>query len=843
MTEIKYEVYGCHEEYFLECKKCSAKIKEIKNRCILDILEKLECLNISECEKRSFPYAIKFIMDGAVFGNQITLRTSDDKKICGEAEIKQLRNKNEELECSINIQYSSKIIEKSTLQIDGWYKSRGIKFECSQVLEYDQTKNKKTKTYGFPIMSTYLAQFINPYGETKNVTIDVVSEVIDVLHIMNVNNEYQDIFPKNVISINSVCTGWHKIFGQYRYISPLTFKTIPEDADIESTDRISTALQAVGMSDYNTLMFCFSLYSLGRSLLTGNAKEPIALNIISNACSHDEAINIARNILDPVTMLYNEKYSEDFCNNYAFSPKKYLIKLVPELRREPIRLKIHYGRFRDITVVSSGKHVSNRYDKTSEYESCTISNNMLQNKLKSERSYVFFNLQNTSQNIISYEPRERDLEIIRTEQNSNILKESSNLLINCMILFMEKDMNKWRLKIDKKNLKSLHKDIVEEANTQFFKRFTKLIIYESLKKLKNSNYRAEFLQKLNLNDLIEVYNSEFIKNSYRNMSQDEIERESNKIENMLIDYVMENSLHRGKTLRLFGRVIDDVGYRLIYDEDEIEKYTSFEELTRKKQHKVVKEIVQDRNALNEQLDELTDIWFDEYLAGLMKKMFVYTEISKPKKLRDFQKKALNVLKNSAGLSNEMSKILKNFYAMSLYFSEFISDRYPECRELCDKMLERLLKILERTESGSNKRLLDVNSTALVFSDFILESGSLSLEKAGGEKNNAPLYYTDGNGGLINGTAGVYKARENQLCYYSSGDSMNIAFENYLNVKGYATDISIKRCISDVLVPEKTICTYRSRYSSEVTVDKIRQKAYKFYMDKLSDFNKKRNKNR
>ena len=81
MPEIKYEVYGCHEEYFSECKKCSAKIKDIKNRCILDILEKLECLNISECEKRSFPYAIKFIMDGAVFGNQITLRTSDGKKI------------------------------------------------------------------------------------------------------------------------------------------------------------------------------------------------------------------------------------------------------------------------------------------------------------------------------------------------------------------------------------------------------------------------------------------------------------------------------------------------------------------------------------------------------------------------------------------------------------------------------------------------------------------------------------------------------------------------------------------------------------------------------------------
>lgn len=143
----------------------------------------------------------------------------------------------------------------------------------------------------------------------------------------------------------------------------------------------------------------------------------------------------------------------------------------------------------------------------------------------------------------------------------------------------------------------------------------------------------------------------------------------------------------------------------------------------------------------------------------------------------------------------------------------------------------------------NKRLLNVNDTALAFSDFILESGRFSLTKAGGAHNNAPLYYSDGKGGLLTDTAGVFKAKDSQLCYYSSGDAMTTAFENYLQNKGYVTDVSIKRCISEVLISEKAICTYGSRYSSEVTVDKRRQKVYKFYLEKLHDFNKKMKNNK
>lgn len=839
MSKIRYNVFGNYEEYFSICDQCSSWIKHIKKDYIENMLRKYEHFGRGEGEQQRFPYVIKFEIDNTVYCSKILLTESDKNIIMSNTEVRELWCGDDVLECRINILFSSKFIEMNELKINGWIIYKDKKFECSQTLKFDFTNNNKYRTPGFPVASTYTTVFSDRNGETIDVFIDIVSEVIDELHIMNINDELQENFLKNGFYINSVCTGWHKFFGQYRYISPNLFSTLPEtflgdNSDLTGealTKNIYNSLQQICMTDYNILLFCYSLYALGKSLLKGTKKYPIALNIMTDCNTHDESIKIARKLLFPVSLSYQDDLSELFCNNSKFTPKKYLSKAVSGFRREEITSKIHMGRFRDITIVSAGKHVRNKYNKKPDFEKCTISNEMLQNKLISQRAHVFFNLDNKCSNLILYKPCDWELSLYISDSDYDFLAKCSMLLVNNMILFMENDINDWTLRI-KNNLKSVHNKIVFEINIGYFENFIMQFIIECLEKIDSIDDKVDFLQKVRYQDIEDVYTSELISNDFENMSKRELDEALDNMENDFIDNVMDNSKHRGEAKRTFGQIIDDIGYRLLFDESE--EWTRFEELNRKKQHERIKEVIRHDSLLKDYLHDITNVWFNQYLTRLLNRMYSFTENVIPKKLSDFKRKANEELKKKTSLSSEKCSHLSNLYSMCLYFKEFINKEHPQCSELCDSMLERFLKIIEYSDRN-NQHLADVNKTAELLGEFIYESGQLSLEKAGGDINDSPLYFSDGKGGLCKEIAGVYKSRNKQLCYFNGGDTMDNAFRDYLAVKGYTTEITVKRCVSDIFVPEKIVCTYKSRFSCEVTVNQKSQYAYKFYMEKLKGF--------
>ncbi len=847
MSKIRYDVFGNYDEHFSACEQCSTLMKQIKNSYIAKVLKKHEHFYRGEEEQNRFPYVIKLEIDNTVYWSKITLTESGKNKITSNSEIKKLRSGDDVLECRINILFSSEIIEMNELKIDGWFIYKDKKFECSQTLKFDFTNNNKLRTPGFPIASTYTAGFSDQNGETTDVNIDIVSEVVDELHIMNINDELQENFLKSGFAINSVCTGWHKFFGQYRYISPKYFSTVAETMVSDNavltgealTKDIYKSLQQICMTDYNILLFCYSLYALGKSLLKGTKKNPIALNIMTDCNTHDESIKIARKLLFPVSLSYQDDLSEHFCNNSKFTPKKYLSKTVSGFRRDEIASKIHMGRFRDITIVSAGKHVRNKYNKKPDFEKCTISNEMLQNKLVSQRAHVFFNLDNKCSDLIQYEPCGWEIRQYRTDSDYDNLSRSSMLLVNNMILFMENDINDWTLRI-KNNLKSVHNKIVFEINTGYFKNFIMQFIIDCLDQIDidcpdqidSIDEKVDFLQKVRYQDIEDVYTSELVSNDFENMQQRELDEALDKMKLDFIVNVMDNSKHRGEAKKTYGQIIDDIGYRLLFDE--AEEWKSFEELNRKKQHERIKEVIRHDSLLKDYLYDITDVWFNQYLTRLLNRMYSFTENVIPNKISDFKRKANEELKKRTNLSPEKCNHLRNLYSMCLYFNEFINKEHPQCSGLCDSMLERLLKVIDYSERN-DQHLTDVKKTAELLGEFIYESGQLSLEKAGGDINDSPLYFSDGKGGLCKEIAGLYKTRNKQLCYFNGGDTMDNAFRDYLAVKGYTTEITVKRCVSDIFVPEKIVCTYKSRFSCEVTVNQKSQYAYKFYMEKLKGF--------
>lgn len=839
MSKIRYYVLGNYDEYFSACEQCSTLMKQIKNSYIARMLIKYKHFYQSEKVQQRFPYVLKLKFDNTVYGSTITLTKSGKNKITSNSEVKMLRRGDDVLECRINILFSSEFIEMNELKIDGWFIYKDKKFECSQTLKYDLTKNNKFRTPGFPVASTYTAGFSDQNGETTDVIIDIVSEVVDELHINNINDELQENFLKSGFAINSVCTGWHKFFGQYRYISPNLFSTLPEtflgDNSVLTgealTKDINESLQQICMTDYNILLFCYSLYAIGKSLLKGTKKYPIALNILTDCYTHDESIKIARKLLFPVSLLYQDDLSELFCNNSKFTPKKYLSKAVSGFRWDEIASKIHMGRFHDITIVSAGKHVRNKYNKKPDSEKCTISNEMLQNKLVSQRAHVFFNLDNKCSDLIPYEPCGWEIRPYRTDSDYDNLARSSMLLVNNMILFMENDINNWTLRT-KNNLKSVHNKIVYEINTGFFKNFIVQFIIDCLERIESIDDKVDFFQKVRYQDIEDIYTSELISEDFENMSQYELEEALEKMKIDFIVYVMDNSKHRGEAKRAYGQIIDDIGYRLLYDESD--EWNSFDELNRADQHERIKEVIRHDSMLKDYLHDITNVWFNIYLTRLLNRMYSFTENVIPKKLSDFKRKANEELKMKTSLSSEKCSHLRNLYSMCLYFKEFINKEHPQCSELYDSMLERFLKIIDYSDRN-NQHLTDVNKTAELLGEFIYESGQLSLEKAGGDINDSPLYFSDGKGGLCMEIAGLYKTRNKQLCYFNGSDTMDNAFRDYLAVKGYTTDITVKRCVSDIFVPEKIVCTYKSRFSCEVTVNQKSQYAYKFYMEKLKGF--------
>lgn len=866
MSNLDYCVFRNDDLFLKECNGCSGLFRASQNEFIENLQNKIE-------EEKWFPqtlmnenkdvnrYNVYLVIDNRLYFksyeklevNNIDKNTYNGN--FGYSRMKEIYQKCSDLEGRIELNLCSDCIEKGRLVIKGWYIYKDCQYVCDDISYCDFSKNNKYVTPGFPLSLSFPTRFSNEKGDSHYVEIKIISAIFDSLMIKDIIDDVEENrMAESTFYLNSACAGWHKIFGEYRYIFPNSLcSQIKPRSDSE---KIENAISALCRSDYSILIFFFSIYAMGKSFLNKSSEYPIGINIkVNDDRSCEILLKQAQHITRTVSLPYMAELNEYRRLNRNISPAQYFEKSLK--RKESLNKSgIRVGKFRDIISISNGKYIANTFDKESEFSDCKVSDDFLMKKLKSDQSHIFFNLVNQSQFLINYSPNDSDIEITSDELVG--LKEGSELLIYEMTQYMQESMEQSGYWVNSAGLKNQHNKIIFEKNTRSFNKMLYEIesytrdyfIYDAEEYEKNA-YMLKFWNNVRYGDFVELYESKYYQQ--RLFEDGRRKTDSNMVYiKRFIDTIVNRKARASAEYNKYAKLIDDIGKQMtlneifngyndsIFNDDfndnnESDMLMLLDYYVKNELRGIVKK---KRKKFGKQIEKFTRRYEDEQL----KKLIVFTKTKKTNKFTELKREALKILKNKIAFSSKMGKNLGNFYSMCLYFREFISKEYPQCQEKCDEMLDRLLIIFESTEKG-NKRLLDVNSTALVFSDFILESGRLSLEKAGGEKNNVPLYYTDGKGSLLNGTAGVFKSSKQMLCYYSSGDAIIDAFEKFLNVKGYTTDISIKRCISDVLVPEKTICTYRSRYSSEVTVDKIRQKAYKFYMDKLTDFNTKRNKNR
>lgn len=208
MSKITYRVFGIDEEFleeFLaECKSCSEQMKRLKCANMNNVLDKYKHFGRLIVQPQQFYYVLKLQIDNNVFSSRIKLIQSDDGKAICNTEIEELVDQDHSLECNINLSVSFEHSEISEMNIYGWLIYKGQKYECSQTLRCDFSKNNKYLSPGFPVGSTYTADFRDQNGNITNVFIDIISEIIDDLHIMNINEELQVLFKKGGFSINSV---------------------------------------------------------------------------------------------------------------------------------------------------------------------------------------------------------------------------------------------------------------------------------------------------------------------------------------------------------------------------------------------------------------------------------------------------------------------------------------------------------------------------------------------------------------------------------------------------------------------------------------------------------------
>lgn len=818
---MDFLMYSPNAEFYRACKSFS----EARNRCInfkaSDLLELSKTFFESETSNDiRADYAVNFYFDENTEADLITnialYKKFDDKRLHGKRVISYLYEPNyaTNIDCELNVEITADCIEKSKLLISGWirYKSKNfqeIKFICNDPTEAicDYTKGK-THTPGFIISASYTVAFSSENGQKQNIKIELVSRYLQEMQIRNIYKDIENDFLGKEYAINSICSGWHKIFGEYRYISPLSLSTAKSPK--MSKENFEKTLNGILKSDYKLLVFFFSIYSMCKSFLS-DSKNPIALNILTNDENHNAALNIARTLSTYTSFKYRQELYDSFCVNSTFKPQNYMKQQIGLAMGKEVNPEAKYGKFRDCVIVSSGKYVSNKYDRKDESsETIFISESLLNKKLNSKCTNIFFNLENQSNHFITYTPNNNDL--IQADCSDLCISD----LIKSFITYIEKNINLWGIQLCNKQLKEIHNKIIYEVNTNDFE-ITSLnfMIYII------SNYMNEkdFVQKIRYSDMVELYES----NQNRKVPKDK-ETIINMADKLYKNVIYSGSI-KGEQRRVFNDIIDDIGYSDFYQSEK-----DFELFDKEKRDEIISQMLNNAEIVDEFCDKYAKRWSDEYKKRLFKKLCPYPKVYRPKIFTEKKVSAALILKDF-GFDKSARQKYQNIFAMALYFEKFVDNSFPECTDLCRKMLRRLTYIFSENEN-KHKRISDVERVTMHFSSFIIQNAELSLNISSEAVNNTPLYYFDQNTGEPMQNAGVYKAKGNQLCYYVGDGVMEAAFEKYLEAKGFTTDVSIKKCISEVLIPAKAICVYKNRYSCEVTVNKVSRYAYKFYMDEL-----------
>lgn len=660
-------------------------------------------------------------------------------------------------------------------------------------------------------------------------------------------------------------TGWTKVFGMSKYIpsrKAMTFERTRLEYHMENSIEV---LETINSSDFNVLMFSFSLFAICRSLFNKRSYSPFLLNIKipKIAPTPDENINTIEGLIsqlyedgdnDPFTPIKeyygeNKDINESICNipycfftpehrtssmnknlfamDKVFSPSatyenmlkadsKFFSKA--NFKDFPVVLSGIGKRddFSDYIIKSSTKHLSYMFT-----EKIKIPDRIVEKNLKSTLSFAFVDA-NFSE--------EKSYYILHYKLDSSSKRVRQDWLVNLVynyIVYLENKMLENSAKFDYSSSKKEHlaqririieEDIFDNNFGKFLDR-----LYEAMRKFPNG--QNVFLSA-NYSDALKIYFSEAYKSGVHPIQMmkylyNDISQRRNAAHYSFADVK--------KALQVTNITEEQyMKYFLCRDQDFIffSKYVGLKKKEAKRE-----------------MEKMVELWKNNYTYSLISGYISASE-HKSDYMAEKLREADNILSKTDDVKPEIRSRLKCLLAVIISFDEFVEEKHPELSNLSKKLIENTIalhKVLYIKQASAIMTELDTEKTVNAFCNY-LYSLSKSEDETDDNGRYQKLYYENDSGKSL---VGWYDIKGNDYyILYSGVNQCEIyhCFSDYLKKNKMKTCITFKQILRSLRDNYNAVYTRDNpsgtHYQSHRKIGGIDRKLYRIYGEKIDKITEK-----
>ncbi len=707
--------------------------------------------------------------------------------ISGDLNIKQGIDEIQDMELNINL----KVLNGSCLSFKatGSMLINNTKYGCndSDIV----TTGKGFSEKDFPIIFKGELSLQNENNEDIRLQFDFVSMIFDIFNSKHFYDIFSQEYCYDTLLVKRIFCGWKNHHGRYDYVYP---NDIIKPYNVEQ--HLPKAANVINNSDILSLVLIFMVYSVCNKFYPKRSR--LALNFISASMPLDLMIAI-RSYLQDITRSVSFKYCDNiniFYRNRQFDPHNYisqLYKLQPEERQK-------LGKFENFLVIAFTDYELNVYDRFETYRLLQVKPTVLKKMIKSDISYIFFNLANNDIdiNLLNSDPFECIKCIERFVQSDSNYKDDFfyktlpdiyDFFIHEYIEYINQKINNDRQpNISSKSLINLHSNIIFELNTNFFCKFLEYIFNNS-KKEKYKLQQYLLLKNNNLNQIIMLYTCKEYKSDKNACLPPNEELFDKLIKIVTYKYVSKKNFYR-----LFGAKEDDLFYGIILDVEANYGWKQIKSIRKKRKKQFLEEIENN---------------FDRYLYRLCIRFMnqSYKQGSYFKTLINKSKKELQQLDD---ITKETVVSMQALYAAAISFDEYIQECHPTLSDFGKTIKETIKKIILMSQNRTRK-ITDENFLAMQMCKFIMECFHFSIKDIEKKNGYDKIYSSIDNSIHI----GWYRNRVRKEIWIISGSKCEFfkQFNMYLHKKDYTTDLKYSLCIAHKLSGMLYTHIYHKKYDT------------------------------
>ena len=755
-------------------------------------------------------------------------------------------------------------------------------------IKYDVTKNICISINGEIDHSYFKAKVSKKYEEIlpyyvekvewqkNNGTCDQIELIImSITHLtlcaenglMVLSNTLDECFLKDLYLL-SFKTGWNNIFGIKKYIPPRKAQLFDRTALKFDLYNSRKTLQTINSSDYNVLMFSFSLFSICKSLFNKRSYTPFILNLSidkneSEQTFQQEKENLnSKNEAEDFSCQVKEYYGENKKIREAISEIPYCF-FTPERctngsNKNLFALDIPFSaaatyenmlkagvkffskaNFKDFPVVLSG---INKKDDYTEYilkkklgpsaysflKKRIIPDNLIDRNLKSPLSFLLIDADfsdKKASDILNYkihittssDTNESTEEVIKWKELPEIINNFTKFIESKLFNdSLEKVYSAEKRKSLAKKIQSIDEEIYEGK--------LELFLRELYQEMKNYPNGPEIFLSANYNDALKMYFSEIYKNKV-----DVFE---------LLGYLYNDITQRRKaTAYSYTEVKKTLRLKSITEE----QYLSYVLLNDYDFIFYSKHFGIDKKVAKKRMKDKIEQWKENYYNSIVAEYMILSR-KKSNYMSDKLKEADNILKNIGEVQAEMRSRLKCLLAVVLCFDEFIKAEHPELSDQSEKLIEKTISLNKRLyfrQTLNQLALLDLGSTATTFCSFI-KNLERTFDETEDNGRYQKLFFIKEN---KKDHIGWYDIKRNDYYLMYSGINqceVYNCFTQYLKNIKMKTEYTFKQILRFMRDEYNAVYTRENptgtHYQSHKKIGGVDRKLYKIYGDKIDMIN-------